>query len=1076
MNGWGTKLSCPLLILIMLSVPVTLVLAGGPSDGTRSDGDRATSIDGEHRDDFVNANNLTLWGESSVVDGELTIDREEWTDGFTRFPINPWVAAEGNPRISAGVLLTNGTETSNATARRDIDLHDLELQLDFSPGDIMGGGPVIVFRSDDGNLSFWYDDSNDEIVIGFLVGSTYNPLESAGMTMMFDQWYHASILIDGDDITFQVGPNFMSTTGHVASNFSSVELHSKPMESSAWDNVTLNRLGGSGMARTFSVDLPEDTYWSSLQINKQVPFSTEMVISLLDATDDQPIEGLEDITRQVTLLEDLIDPLNLTSVKLQVEMVGNSTNVPSIDSWKISWLGDMPRFIKPIPEVKLLEDEPPEEGVIDLRNHFVDGFTDKDNLTFSVPYMSAPMYVTPVVDGHFLKYELPTKDWHGTEYYKVSCSDGVLTVESAQATVVVQPVDDPPIVRPFGRVEMEEDKEFVFNMTPHLEDVDTPIEELMIRTLSFHATVEGQLIRLFYEEGNPNDRIEIEVSDKHNTVTVQLDVVVAEIDDPPVFTELDSLLMNEDVARTVDLASHLTDEDTPVEELVVSLPDGDEYISADGLVITLLYDDTGGEFLYTIEVSDGTTTVSQVLEVDVNEVNDSPTVESVGELELVDGRYAITIIEGDEVELPVVVVDEESSSFQYTVVSGLEGAFMVSGSLRLETVLGELGEYEVQVLISDGGASSMAVVDVSVVNRNDSPQDVAIASPKNNSAYDREDTIKLSGYALDPDIPFGEVLVYNWTSDKDGVLGTGKNLDVTNLSIGSHKINLIVDDGDITVEAWIRLTINTTGGGGNGGGGGGGNNGGGGVSDLPLGLILAILVVLGGAGAAFYVITSRRKMVEFSAPTEVDAPKMSVLDEEKPRPAPTAEPEAGPEAEAEAEAEPEAGPAPEAEPTPAEPEKAPTYAPRPTYAAPAEPVSVSYELVAEKETTLTEADLEEQRLDDLKRNYQNAIGLLDFGIPSPELQGNDWVTMAALLAEGEHSTLDNGSPITKIDGRWYHSDTEDLRTFLREVKEQAPSDAGTSDKADLLRKVEVRFNKGQISEETYNRLKKKYGG
>ncbi|NIP37184.1 MAG: hypothetical protein GWN18_19675, partial [Thermoplasmata archaeon] len=65
-----------------------------------------------------------------------------------------------------------------------------------------------------------------------------------------------------------------------------------------------------------------------------------------------------------------------------------------------------------------------------------------------------------------------------------------------------------------------------------------------------------------------------------------------------------------------------------------------------------------------------------------------------------------------------------------------------------------------------------------------------------------------------------------------------------------------------------------------------------------------------------------------------------------------------------------------------------------------------------------------------------------------------------------------------IDGRWYYSDHEDTGTFLKEhgkKKEERKARAPGSDKEKLLAKLEERFILGEISEETYKELKRKYG-
>jgi hypothetical protein len=74
----------------------------------------------------------------------------------------------------------------------------------------------------------------------------------------------------------------------------------------------------------------------------------------------------------------------------------------------------------------------------------------------------------------------------------------------------------------------------------------------------------------------------------------------------------------------------------------------------------------------------------------------------------------------------------------------------------------------------------------------------------------------------------------------------------------------------------------------------------------------------------------------------------------------------------------------------------------------------------------------------------------------------------------------DGRETTEIDGRWYYSDVKDTGTFLKEhgaKKRAEPSKkeaVAITDKAALLAKLEERFILGEISEEAYTNLRRKY--
>jgi hypothetical protein len=326
------------------------------------------------------------------------------------------------------------------------------------------------------------------------------------------------------------------------------------------------------------------------------------------------------------------------------------------------------------------------------------------------------------------------------------------------------------------------------------------------------------------------------------------------------------------------------------------------------------------------------------------------------------------------------------------------------------------------------------------MNRNDPPRDVAITSPDDMAIITEGDEITFNAYALDPDVAFGDVLSFQWESDRDGVLSSEKTFSTTTLSIGLHTITLEATDGEATNSTTIAITVKRQDDNGNGGGGGdNGDGGGGGLSTgLMAGILVAVIVVI---GVVLFVVKGRSStpVVEVAA-FDTERPKPGPKEAPTPKEGPTAAPTEAPPTSAE-----EPAPAPD-EPLPAtlpaeEPAPAPTEepAPAPSYAldyevakGPSEQeVGMTYEAVAMDTALLAGSDPEELRLDDLKREYQAAISQLDFGVPAKELAGMDWYEVAAALATGEQKQLDDGRTVTQIGDHWFYSDTEDLKTFLK---------------------------------------------
>ncbi len=93
--------------------------------------------------------------------------------------------------------------------------------------------------------------------------------------------------------------------------------------------------------------------------------------------------------------------------------------------------------------------------------------------------------------------------------------------------------------------------------------------------------------------------------------------------------------------------------------------------------------------------------------------------------------------------------------------------------------------------------------------------------------------------------------------------------------------------------------------------------------------------------------------------------------------------------------------------------------------------------------------------------------------------------LASALATGQKRTLPDGREVTESGGKWYYSDPGDSSSFLKEhgakpkmeVRRPAPAAAAaapTMSRAELMAKLEERLILGEISEETYRDLKRKY--
>jgi uncharacterized membrane protein len=143
--------------------------------------------------------------------------------------------------------------------------------------------------------------------------------------------------------------------------------------------------------------------------------------------------------------------------------------------------------------------------------------------------------------------------------------------------------------------------------------------------------------------------------------------------------------------------------------------------------------------------------------------------------------------------------------------------------------------------------------------------------------------------------------------------------------------------------------------------------------------------------------------------------------------------------------------------------------------APPEPVLESLDL-PEATMELSEAERAEQDHDLEVREIMKVLTQLPRGLPT-SLWGKDMSRLAKEIVDGPKRTADDGTHMVQIDGRWYSSDHRKMGKFLQEWKEEKgprASDTTSGSRAKRLKQLEERLIEGKISEETYERLRKKY--
>jgi hypothetical protein len=456
----------------------------------------------------------------------------------------------------------------------------------------------------------------------------------------------------------------------------------------------------------------------------------------------------------------------------------------------------------------------------------------------------------------------------------------------------------------------------------------------------------------------------------------------------------------------------------------------------------------------TFVASDGELQASQSIVVTVLQVNDIPWFATVNGDPVGDGPIEMSIMQGEQLSIDVLVLDEEGDELIFDTNSTLIDLDGTTGSIRWTPDNDMVGTLRFSLSVWDTVTPAEKVtIDfvVTVENENDPMTDPSITSPSDGASYEEDILFSLIAISTDPDTQFGQILNFSWSSNLSGHIGYGPSLNLALTDVGTHVITLTVTDGEfekmvtVTVDITTKEVVEPPPNGGNGGA----------EDPLNYALIVGIVAVIVVIGAILFVARTRKRTEE---------EEMADVEEYKGDPmerAHAAVKEAADTLEASKTVTKEEDLLPEREKievdSTAMPQMSLSIEAKKTEAASAQTMA----LFADKgeEPAISEEEAEALRVDNLKRKYQNAIGRLPYGIPSEELRDWDRVELAGALATGEKKMTHDGRETTEIDGRWYFSDSNDTGSFLKEhgAKAEPKKKAEvTTDKTALLAKLEER--------------------
>ncbi|MEW5759551.1 MAG: BPL-N domain-containing protein [Candidatus Thermoplasmatota archaeon] len=183
-------------------------------------------------------------------------------------------------------------------------------------------------------------------------------------------------------------------------------------------------------------------------------------------------------------------------------------------------------------------------------------------------------------------------------------------------------------------------------------------------------------------------------------------------------------------------------------------------------------------------------------------VNDAPIIESIFPLD------KPAIYENSSQSFNITVSDEDNNNL--TIVWRLDGKILSDATgfdYNYFANYSSAGIHIFNVTVFDGEYSVGHEWQVRVINVNRAPK-ALIESPVNNSTFIKGEKIIFLCSGTDPDEGMLNESFFVWHSDIDGIIGTRKNLTVSNLSTGTHLISLVVSDSEGLNDAVsVRITV-----------------------------------------------------------------------------------------------------------------------------------------------------------------------------------------------------------------------------------------------------------------------------
>jgi large repetitive protein len=300
---------------------------------------------------------------------------------------------------------------------------------------------------------------------------------------------------------------------------------------------------------------------------------------------------------------------------------GNGGNSTALVTINVITVNDFPTAVNDI--VTVDEDTP---IVISVLSNDMD--VDEDAIILTGVTVPANGLLTVRLDGSIIY--IPNKDFHGTDTFDYSVSDGNGGTSTAKVTIVVKSVNDAPLAVNDAIVTDEDTPVKILPLTNDI-DVDADVLSIVNVNHPIHGAVvvniNGEIIYTPDPNFNGTDAFDYTITDGNGgSSTATVNIIINSVNDLPLAIN-DSRSVEENTQVVIPVLSNDTDpEGDLLKVTTIGNPvNGEIYVNSDGLVTYIPNGDFHGSETVNYNVTDGNGGISNAtITVTVFKVNKPP--------------------------------------------------------------------------------------------------------------------------------------------------------------------------------------------------------------------------------------------------------------------------------------------------------------------------------------------------------------------------------------------------------------------------------------------------------------------